>query len=860
MKPLRAALVALVATAGAFAAEPLGSTRDLPSVPRYLDPAQPLEGRVQDLVSRLTLEEKTALTKNTTPGVPRLGIPKYDWWNEALHGVARAGEATVFPQAIGMAAMWDEALMRQIAHTIGIEARAKFNGAAGTRNEGERYYGLTFWTPNINIFRDPRWGRGQETYGEDPFLTARTGVAFVCGLQGDDPRYLLAAGCAKHFAVHSGPESLRHNFDVAPSAADFHETYLPAFEALVREAKVETVMMAYNSVYGRPAAVNPRLYLLLAQWGFNGHITSDCGAIADLSRTYKLAADEAGGEALALKAGLDLRCGDEPSQLVTAVKRGLISEAELDYRLGALLRTQFRLGFYDPPASVPFRRIAPAENLAPAHAALALKAARESMVLLKNDGTLPLSPRKLKRVAVIGPSADSVAVLLGNYNGQPVAPVTVLAGLKAALGDKVEIEHVRGCDHVAQPAGPVTISGANLSHGAGSGLQIEIFPNADLAGEPAGKWQFGALQFDWTGNPRAAAPFSARWTGDLVANFAGDYELTLAGCGGFRLFLRDEPVVSAWDETGAATRSFRRHFAAGERIPLRVEYHHTTGPVRLAFKWTAPPSDTGFADAVAAANRADAVVFVGGISAQLEGEEMTVDYEGFKGGDRTRIELPTVQQQLLEKLAATGKPLVFVNLSGSAMAMPWADAHVNAILQGWYPGQAAGTAVADVLFGNYNPAGRLPVTFYRATADLPAFEDYAMAGRTYRYFKGRPLYAFGHGLSYTTFAYAHLKVTPGADQTLSVAVDLTNTGGRDGDEVVQLYGVPPAARENEALCGFVRVNLKAGETKTVTLAVPVTALRRWSVEKDDYIIPGGEWEIRAGASSADIRQTAKVKL
>src|SRR3954463_3729350 len=377
MKPLRALL-----SAAAAACVLLVFTR---AADGYRDADKPMETRVQDLLARLTLEEKVSLMKNTTPGVPRLGIPKYDWWNESLHGVARAGEATVFPQAIGLAAMWDEALMKQIAHTIGVEARAKFNGAAGTKDEGTRYYGLTFWTPNINIFRDPRWGRGQETYGEDPFLTARTGVAFVRGLQGEDPRYLMAAACAKHFAVHSGPESLRHHFDVSPPESDFYDTYLPAFEALVREGKVEAVMTAYNSVYGKPAAIQPKLYMLLAKWGFNGHVTSDCQAIADLSRTYKLAADDAEGEAMALKAGLNVRCGDEPSQLVDAVKRGLISEAEIDFRLGALIRTQMRLGFYDSAANVPFSKIAPSENMAPAHTALALEAARKSMVLLKND-------------------------------------------------------------------------------------------------------------------------------------------------------------------------------------------------------------------------------------------------------------------------------------------------------------------------------------------------------------------------------------------------------------------------------------------------------------------------------------------
>ena len=847
----RMSFVACVLCAGAFAAD------------AYRDPAQPIETRVQDLVSRLTLAEKASLMKNTTPGVPRLGIPKYDWWNESLHGVARAGEATVFPQAIGLAAMWDEATMKQIAHTIGIEARAKFNGAAGTKDEGTRYYGLTFWTPNINIFRDPRWGRGQETYGEDPFLTSRTGVAFVQGLQGDDPRYLMAAACAKHFAVHSGPESLRHDFDASPPEADFYETYLPAFEALVREGKVEAVMTAYNSLYGKPAPVNPRLYMLLAKWGFNGHVTSDCGSIRDLHMSYKVAADLAEAEAMSLKAGLSVRCGDEPSELVDAVKRGLISEAEIDYRLGTLIRTQMRLGFYDPAGSVPFSKIDPTENMAAAHTALALEAARKSMVLLKNDGLLPLNATKLKRVAVIGPSANSETVLLGNYNGKPAAPVTVLAGLQTALGPGVQIDYVHGCDYALLPPGLRPIPRTGLRFGEYTGLQGDYFDNPRLEGAPVAQRRDRPVSFDFASDKlpsgAVAENMSVRWQGQLVSMLAGTYQLTVKARGGVRLEVDGKQVINAWTP-GEKTVTASCQLPDNGVIPVKLEYFSTGGAGAISLEWELPSSDTGYAEAVAAAAKADAIIYVGGISAQLEGEEMKVDYEGFRGGDRTVIELPSVQQTLLEKLRATGKPIVFVNLSGSAIAMPWADAHVNAILQAWYPGQAAGTAVADVLLGKYNPAGRLPVTFYRATSDLPKFEDYTMAGHTYRYFKGQPLYAFGHGLSYTMFAYANLHVTPAAGNTLNVTVDVTNTGKRDGEEVVQLYGIPPAARENQSLCGFARVALKAGEKKTVSITVPATALRRWSTVKNDYEIPAGEWTIRAGASSGDIRQAGKVRL
>jgi beta-glucosidase len=837
--------------------------------PLYLDPAQSQEARIRDLIARMTLEEKASMMRNTTPGVPRLGIPKYDWWSEALHGVANAGHATVFPQAIGLAAMWDEPLHREVAHVIGIEARAKFNGYVGTDVEGTTFHGLTFWSPNVNLFRDPRWGRGQETYGEDPFLTSRLGVAFVRGLQGDDPHYLLAAACGKHYAVHSGPEPLRHIFDTAPPEADVYETYLPAFEALVREGHVEAVMTAYNSLDGTPCSINPLLYSLLAKWGFNGHVTSDCGSVADLVHTYRRAGDDAEAEAMTTKAGMNLRCGSEPTALPEAVRRGLLTEAEIDRRLLPLLRTMFRLGFFDPKVRVPFNQIAPSENDTPEHGAVALQAARESMVLLKNDGLLPLQKGALKRVAVIGPSATSVPALVGSYNGTPSAPVTVLAGLKAALeAAGVQVDYAHGCDYAGRPA-----AARPIPH---IWFKGEYFANRELSGKPVVRYdsplcfQCAGVKPSEEGVPLGVPDknVSVRWTGDLQTTLAGDYQLVVRGRGGFRLMLNGETVIDAWtpppgEEGRERKMSVTRRLADNASFPLKLEYAQGDGPVKVALEWSTPPADTGEAEAITKAKAADLIVFVGGISGQLEGEEMQVDYDGYAGGDRLRIELPALQQQLLEKLRATGKPIVLVNLSGSAIALPWENEHLNAILQAWYPGQAAGTAVADVLLGDYNPAGRLPVTFYRATADLPDFKEYRMANRTYRYFQGKPLYPFGYGLSYTKFSYANLRVTPGGGPTLSVAVEVTNAGARDGDEVVQLYAVPPAEshpREREALCGFSRVHLAKGETKMVNITVPAVALRRWSTEKKDYVIPSGEWTIRAGASSADIRQTLAVKL
>ena len=853
-----------------------------PAPAPYLDAAQSIDARVHDLIARLTLDEKAGLMKNAADGVPRLGIPKYDWWNEALHGVARAGEATVFPQAIGLAAMWDEPFMRTVGDAISTEARAKYHEALRQGHGGERYRGLTFWTPNINIFRDPRWGRGQETYGEDPFLTARLGVAFVRGLQGDDSRYLKTAATAKHFAVHSGPEPTRYNVNVEPTRADLYETYLPAFEALVREGHVESVMTAYNALYGEPCTASPLLFGLLRRWGFDGHVVSDCGAVYCLYEKYQVAPDFPSAEAMAVKGGLNLRCGSGDAQLAIAVRRGLLTESELDAGLAPLLRTWFRLGIFDTPESVPYAKIPLSENNSPAHAALALEAARKSIVLLKNDGTLPLDRAKLHRVLVVGPNADSIAALLGNYHGTPTAPVTILAGLRAAFGPDVAVDYTRGCDYAETKPGVAVVPRTALTsvcdcdefdEGDTTGLQGQFFANAQLEGSPVAHQRDHQIEFAWAGKaPAAGVPaenFSARWIGTLTPALAGEYNFTITAHGSVRLYLDGKLALDAWtpvpSASSSSTHAITRRFTEGAAIPIRLEYAHTAdaGPAALSLQWTQPPADAGFAAALTKAREADAVIFVGGIYAQLEGEDMRVDYPGFAGGDRTRIELPSVQQHLIEALAAVGKPLVFVNLSGSAVAFPAVDVRANAIVQAWYPGQAGGTAVADVLLGNTNPAGRLPVTFYRSTDDLPAFEDYHMANRTYRYFRGVTLYPFGHGLSYTQFAYSDLRVARTADGALTATVDIANTGAREGDEVVQLYLAEPAAthpRAAESLAGFQRIHLAAGTKQTVTLAITPASLRRWSEEKNDTAILGGEWRVLVGASSADIRLRASIQV
>ena len=731
-------VVSSITAADLLAQEPANAAQvpDITDPPIYTDPARPMEQRIDDLIRRMSLREKAAQMLNDAPAITRLGVPAYNYWNEALHGVARAGTATSFPQAIGLAAMWDAPLLHTLADVIATEARAKYhdNLRQGLHTQ---YYGLTFWSPNINLFRDPRWGRGQETYGEDPFLTGRLAVAFITGLQGDDPHYLKAMACAKHFAVHSGPEPLRHSFDARPTEQDLYDTYLPHFEVAVREGHVGAVMSAYNRVDGYSATASPFLLteVLRKRWGFTGHVVSDCDAVADIWMTHKLVGTPEEAAALAVKAGCDLNCGGQYYALTRVLKKGLLTVQDIDQALHYVLKARFQLGMFDPPDLVPYAKIPMSEVDSPAHAALALQAAQEAIVLLKNSGVLPLDRTRVKRLAVIGANADSVRMLLGNYNGTPSHPVTILQGINDAAGSGIAVVSARGC-------------------------------------------------------------------------------------------------------------------------PLALHPGETYGP-----------ADPGFKEAVELAQNADAVIYVGGISPQLEGEEMRVDYEGFNGGDRTRIELPPVQTELLKALHGTGKPVIFVNCSGSAIAMPWEAENLPAILQAWYPGQAGGTAVAGVLFGDVNPSGRLPFTVYRSTDDLPPFEDYDMANRTYRFFTGRPLFPFGFGLSYTAFRYGSVQVGSGeirADGTIRLSVVVTNTDGRDGDEVVQVYarrvGADDPHLPRERLCAFQRVTVPKGQRANVELTVPIAALRHWDPHAKDYVVDPGDYEFRIGASSADIRTTARVRI
>ena len=839
--------------------------------PAYQNQELPFEVRVSDLVGRMTLEEKVSQMKDVAPAIERLGIPEYNWWNEALHGVARSGLATSFPQAIGLAATWDDSLMFRMATVISDEARAKHHEYVRTGSH-QRYQGLTFWSPNINLFRDPRWGRGQETYGEDPFLTGHLAVQFIRGLQGDDPKYLKTVATVKHFAVHSGPEPERHQFDAVVSERDLRESYLPHFATGIREGGAYSLMCAYNRVDGKAACGSDMLLkeILRGEWGFPGYVVSDCGAIDDMYLRHKVVQTAPEAAALGVKTGTDLDCGRVYPSLVEAVKQGLITEHEIDTSVERLFLARFKLGLFDSPERVRWARIPYNVLDQPAHRELARQAARESMVLLKNaGGVLPLR-KTLRSIAVIGPNADQWRMLLGNYNGLPADPVTPLRGIREAVAKGTRVLYARGADLAdGFPVLDVVPAGVLFTPERRHGLRVEYFGSRTMEGPPRFSGIDTILDANWhDGAPRQdmnVDDFGVRWTGALRPAASGTYRLGLVGTLKFQLFLDDSLVIRSVYPTHDGefpdprlVQSEPLQLEAGRSYRLRVDAQESYGEAQLQLLWSVP-HETLASEAVKVAQQADAVVLFLGLTARLEGEEMPVQIEGFRGGDRTRIDLPAPQEQLLERIVAVGKPTVLVLLSGSALAVNWAQDHVPAIVEAWYPGQAAGTAIADVLFGDYNPGGRLPVTFYRSVEDLPSFEDYRMAGRTYRFFKGTPLYPFGHGLSYTTFAYKDLRTsadTLAADGTITVRVDVTNSGKRAGDEVVQLYVQhlgSTVERPIRELKGYKRVALKPGETRMVELPLAAASLAYWDSGGHHWVVEPEAVRIQVGASSADIR-------
>ena len=862
----------------------------------FRNPALPIPQRVDDLVSRLTLDEKVSQVIDRAAAIPRLDIPAYNWWNEGLHGIARSGFATMFPQAIGNAATWDAPLVHSIGAVVSTEARAKYNDAIAHGNH-DRYYGLTIWSPNINIFRDPRWGRGQETYGEDPFLTATLGTAFVKGIQGDDPNYYRAIATPKHYAVHSGPESTRHEVNIDPSPHDLWDTYLPAFRATITEGKADSTMCSYNSVDNEPACANKMLLqqILRGDWGFKGYVTSDCDAIDDFSQKngHHFATNHETGSVDGIEAGTDTDCGTSYLALGDAVRNHLMPESALDVAVKRLFTARMKLGMFDPPEKVPYSSIPFSVVNSPEDAALALRASRESMVLLKNDGhILPLKADGSQTLAVIGPLAASRIALEGNYNAIPLHPILPVDGIVSEFGAS-HVIYAEGSPYTMGGAVPVprtmlrTAADPNVE-----GLTGEYFASPGFDGAPEMTRVDKEIDFDWSfANPvpslsadTTADSFAVRWTGTIAAPAAetDNFQVRLPycyPCGGklkFAIYLDGKALEPAPPQARGTERlppsgrnfgglqQFSIPFTDTNPHSLKIEYVQS-GRIAgggISFEWS-PRHELLQDEAVAAAKKADVVLAFVGLTSRLEGEEMNVHIDGFSGGDRTSLVLPGVQEDLIRAVAATGKPMVVVLLNGSALAVNWAAENAKAILEAWYPGQSGGQAIAETLSGKNDPAGRLPVTFYTGIDQLPPFDDYSMANRTYRYFKGKPLFAFGDGLSYTTFAYSHVKLSSEklhAGGTLTVEADVKNTGAQAGDEVAEVYLKPPQTDVSPklALEGFERLHLDAGETRHVTFHLDPRELSQVDDKGVRAVVPG-QYRIFVGGSQPNGDNTQGVQ-
>ena len=830
-------------------------------IPDYRNLDFSIETRVNDLVARLTLEEKVSQMLYNAPAIERLNVPDYVWWNECLHGVARAGDATVFPQAIALGATWDRDLMYKAATVISDEARAKHHAFV---RKGQRgiYQGLTFWSPNINLFRDPRWGRGMETYGEDPYLMGEMAVQFVRGLPGDHPRYLKSIATVKPCAVHSGPEPLRHTFNAIVNERDLRQSYLPHFRKSIIEGKAESVMCAYNRFDGCPCCGSHPLLqdILRGKWGFQGYVVSDCGAIRDIYHSHHTADNSIEASAIAVKGGTDLNCGrnweekyewlNEYHNLVQAVELGLMTEGSINASVKRLFTARFKLGMFDPEDQVPFTQIPYSVVNSEKHKKTAENAARKSMVLLKNNNhLLPLS-KDLKTLAVIGPNAQDIEVMYGNYNGYSRYPVTPLQGIRAKVHGNTRVLYAPGCRHAQNMPMYTIIPNCVLYTGKNKqqhGLKGEYFGNRDLQGEPVFTRVDSVIDFNWFNDtPDERLPddqFSVRWTGVIVPEVSGKYNIAATGKNGCRLYLNEKLIADFYTLHQAGYSGVTLDLQAGKAYTVRLEFYDTVNAALVSLVWDPLFRDLHTA-ALDAAKQAEAVILCMGLSPRLEGEEMNVPVEGFQGGDRISLALPAVQRSLMQDIHALGKPVVLVLMNGSPLALPWADQHIPAILEAWYPGEAAGTALADILFGDYNPAGRLPLTFYKSADQLPPFENYAMQGRTYQYFQGEPLFPFGHGLSYTRFEYSNLQCPDSiaSGEPVRISVDVTNTGSRDGEEVVQLYltdlqaSVPVPIR---SLQGFQRVFLQSGNTETIEFELTPRQMSLIDNHNTRVVEPGG---------------------
>ncbi len=832
----------------------------------------PSKERAIDLVSRMTLEQKISQMKHSAPAIDTFGIPAYNWWNECLHGVGRAGFATVFPQAIGMASTWNKDLIFQIANTISDEARAKHHHFASL---GKRsgYMGLTFWTPNINIVRDPRWGRGQETYGEDPFLTSEIANQFIRGLQGNDPKYLKLVATAKHYAVHSGPESLRHEFDISVSDKDLHETYLPAFKSAIKDAHVESIMCAYNSFRGIPCCGNNYILsdILRNQWGFDGYIVSDCGAIADIfeEKDHHYVETPEDAAAVAVKAGTDLNCGNIYPYLKQAVLQGIISEEEVDQALIRLFTARFKLGMFDDPCEVKYANIPYNVVGSRQHKEIALQASRESIVLLKNENNiLPLS-KEIKSIAVIGPNANDEEVMLGNYNGTPNQITTVLEGIRQKLPNAA-IHYADGSPLIEGYPLLNHVPSNVLSPGEKSnqtGLKGSYFISSNFILPPARTQIDSTINFNWIGKSPIsnieADSFGVKWEGFITAPVSGEYIIGLnAASKKAELYLEDSLVIKSGREAAPTLKYLTVNYQAGQKISVRIEYFSTGADPQAHLLWSIPNQDL-VKNAIDAANKSDAVVMIMGLHPMIEGEQMPVSFPGFNGGDRTNIELPAIQQNLIRKIHDTGKPVILVFMGGSNIAFNWEHENINGILYAWYPGEYGGRAVADVIFGDYNPSGKLPVTFYKSTEDLPPFTDYSMEYRTYKYFTGEVLYPFGYGLSYTQFEYDNLSVPKRVHQgdTIEVSVRVKNTGTISGKEVVQVYlkDIKASFRVPvRSLRSFKKIFLEPGESKEIRFILEPDDLGMYN-DQGELVIEPGKFEITAGGGQPGFKEGKQSK-
>jgi len=830
----------------------------------YKDASLSPEKRAELLVKELTLEEKAQLMMDGSRPVERLGIKPYNWWNEALHGVARAGLATVFPQPIGMAASFDPETVYEVFNAVSDEARAK-NTYYLSQDSRERYQGLTMWTPTVNIYRDPRWGRGIETYGEDPYLTSRMGVMVVKGLQGPaDGKYDKLHACAKHFAVHSGPEWNRHSFNTENiKPRDLYETYLPPFEALVKEGKVKEVMCAYNRFEGDPCCGSDRLLMqiLRGEWGFDGIVVSDCGAIADFynDRGHHTHPDAESASASAVISGTDLECGSSYKALVESVKKGLIAEETVDTSVKRLLKARFELGEMDDLKRVSWSQIPFSVVASAAHDSLALNIARKSMTLLMNkDNSLPLKRGGLT-VAVMGPNANDSVMQWGNYNGMPPHTVTILDGVRNMLGADDRLIYEQGCPWVERTL--IQSAFSQCKSDKGPGFSARYWNNLTREGDPVTTAQVTTPFRFCTSGATVFAPgvnltdFSATYNSVFTPEQSGEIVLEVYCYGSGKLRVNGEEVKGFSNKHGARKTTHAMKVQAGKPYDIELDFEYLRSDAQLNFD-LGFKKDVDIRKSVERVKDADVVIFASGISPSLEGEEMGVNLPGFKKGDRTDIELPAVQRELIDALYRAGKKIILVNCSGSPIGLEPETKKCEAILQAWYPGQQGGTAVAEVLFGAYNPAGRLPVTFYRNVSQLPDFEDYNMTGRTYRYMQDAPLFPFGYGLSYTTFGYGKVtldknKLTAG--QSLKLTVPVTNTGGCAGEEVVQVYLRKQGDAEGpiKTLRAFKRVSIPVGETLTVEFDLKDKELEWWDEQSNTVRVCPGNYDIMVGGSSSD---------